>query len=143
MLTNEQKALKQIITYLNQNKREQLEFYFDLIDPQWFFEPQHRQIFQALKYLTLEKTSLTPVDQSPSSAALLPQLLTYLQTHFPQETFTQTSLAFLSEPDQVENNLDCLTNLKHTYTQEKLFQQLLKIIKPTFDHPDPYHRHLY
>ncbi|MHA0849847.1 MAG: replicative DNA helicase [Candidatus Phytoplasma australasiaticum] len=143
MLTNEQKALKQIITYLNQNKREQLQFYFDLINPQWFCEPQHRQIFQALKYLTLEKTSLSPVDQSPSSAALISQLLTYLQTHFPQDHFTNTSLAFLNDDLVEENNLDCLTNLKHTYTQEKLFQQLLKIIKPTFDHPDPYHRHLY
>ncbi|MDO8059353.1 DnaB helicase C-terminal domain-containing protein ['Crotalaria aegyptiaca' phytoplasma] len=143
MLTNEQKALKQIITYFNQNKREQLQFYFDLIDPQWFCDQKHRQIFQALKYLTLEKTFPHPLPKNPSSAVLLSELLTYLQTHFPQDHFTQTSLAFLSEPDQTENNLDCLTNLKHTYTQEKLFQQLLKIIQPSFDQPDPYHRHLY
>ncbi len=40
---------------MNQNKAEQLSFYFQLIDPQSFLDKQHTKIFQALKYLTLGK----------------------------------------------------------------------------------------
>ncbi|MDO8030254.1 hypothetical protein OC709_01885 ['Planchonia careya' phytoplasma] len=36
-----------------------------------------------------------------------------------------------------------LENLKHTYTQEKLFQQLMKIICPAFENQDPYYKYLY
>ncbi|WP_026052462.1 DnaB-like helicase C-terminal domain-containing protein, partial [Italian clover phyllody phytoplasma] len=42
-----------------------------------------------------------------------------------------------------QNNNHFLDNLKHTYTQEKLFQQLIKIISPTYENQDPYHKNLY
>ncbi|WAN63371.1 Replicative DNA helicase [Candidatus Phytoplasma rubi] len=143
MLTNEQKALKQIISYMNQNKAEQLSFYFQLIDPQSFLDKQHTKIFQALKYLNLGKTTNHPFDKIKSQTEIIKELLTYLQTHFPQDNFTKASLPFLSNDVNEENNLDFLDNLKHTYTQEKLFQQLLKIISPSFENKDPYHKHLY
>ncbi|QKX95663.1 MAG: replicative DNA helicase [Rapeseed phyllody phytoplasma] len=143
MLNNEQKALKQIISYMNQNKTDQLSFYFQLIEPQPFLDKQHTKIFQALKYLTLNQTNTHPFDKIKSQTEIIQELLTYLQTHFPQDNFTKASLSFLSDDVNEENNLDFLANLKHTYTQEKLFQQLLKIISPSFENKDPYHKHLY
>ncbi|GAK74029.1 MAG: replicative DNA helicase [Candidatus Phytoplasma asteris] len=143
MLTNEQKALKQIISYMNQNKADQLNFYFDLIDPQFFLDQKHKKIFQALKYLTLNQTNTHPFDKIKSQNEIIEELLTYLQTHFPQDHFTKESLSFLSDDLSKENNLNFLDNLKHTYTQEKLFQQLLKIISPSFENKDPYHKNLY
>ncbi|BAD04473.1 replicative DNA helicase [Onion yellows phytoplasma OY-M] len=143
MLTNEQKALKQIISYMNQNKAEQLNFYFQLIDPQSFLDKQHTKIFQALKYLTLNQKNTHPFDKIKSQTEIIKELLTYLQTHFPQDHFTKASLSFLSDDVNEENHLNFLDNLKHTYTQEKLFQQLLKIISPSFENKDPYHKHLY
>ncbi|MBX4180304.1 MAG: DnaB helicase C-terminal domain-containing protein [Candidatus Phytoplasma australiense] len=143
MLTNEQKTLKQIISYMNQNKTDQLSFYFQLIDPQSFLDKQHTKIFQALKYLTLNQTNTHPFDKIKSQTEIIKELLAYLQTHFPQDNFTKESLSFLSDDVNEENNLDFLANLKHTYTQEKLFQQLLKIISPSFENKDPYHQHLY
>ncbi|MGL9687441.1 MAG: replicative DNA helicase, partial [Candidatus Phytoplasma sp. TWB_XP] len=143
MLTNEQKALKQIISYMKQNKVEQLNFYFQLIDPQSFLDKQHTKIFQALKYLTLNQTNTHPFDKIKSQTEIIKELLAYLQTHFPQDHFTKESLSFLNNDFSKENNLDFLANLKHTYTQEKLFQQLLKIISPSFENKDPYHKNLY
>lgn len=143
MLTNEQKALKQIISYMNQNKADQLNFYFQLIDPKSFLDKKYTKIFQALKYLTLGKTTNHPFDKIKSQNEIIEELLTYLQTHFPQDHFTKASLSFLSNDVNEKNNLDFLANLKHTYTQEKLFQQLLKIISPSFENKDPYHKHFY
>ncbi len=94
MLTNEQKALKQIISYMNQNKAEQLRFYFHLIDPQSFLDKQHTKIFQALKYLTLNQKNTHPFDKIKSQTEIIKELLTYLQTHFPQDHFTKASLSF-------------------------------------------------
>ncbi|WAN63487.1 Replicative DNA helicase [Candidatus Phytoplasma rubi] len=143
MLTNEQKALKQIISYMNQNKADQLNFYFQLIEPQSFLDKQHTKIFQSLKYLTLNQINNHPFDKIKSQNDIIEELLTYLQTHFPQDHFTKETLSFLSDNFNEENNLDFLDNLKHTYAQEKLFQQLLKIISPSFENKDPYHKHLY
>ncbi|GLH60535.1 AAA family ATPase [Paulownia witches'-broom phytoplasma] len=143
MLTNEQKALRQILVYLNQNKVDQLNFYFQLIAPQSFLDKQHTTIFQALKYLTLNQTNTHPFDKIQSQTKIIKELLAYLRTHFPQDHFTKESLSFLSNDFSKENNLNFLDNLKHTYTQEKLFQQLLKIISPSFENKDPYYKHLY
>ncbi|WAN63026.1 Replicative DNA helicase-like protein [Candidatus Phytoplasma rubi] len=143
LLTNEQKALKQIISYMNQNKANQLSFYFQLIDPQYFLNKQNKKIFTTLKYLFLEKQTTHPFDKIKSQTKIIKELLTYLQTHFPQDNFNKKSLSFLSNDFSEENNLDFLDNLKHTYTQEKLFQQLLKIISPSFENKDPYHKHFY
>ncbi len=128
---------------MNQNKAEQLSFYFQLIDPQSFLDKQHTKIFQALKYLTLGKITNHPFDKIKSQNEIIEELLTYLQTYFPQDNFTKESLSFLSDDFSKENNLNFLDNLKHTYTQEKLFRQLLKIISPSFENKDPYHKDLY
>lgn len=143
MLTNEQKALRQIISYLHQNKADQLNFYFQIVDSQLFLNPRYAKIFQALKHLTLAKITAPAFAKINYPVGLIAELHLYLQTHFPQEPFDETSLAFLSVDSGAENNLDFLDNLKHTFTQEKLFQQLLKIIRPSFENRDPYHQHLY
>ncbi|WAN63174.1 Replicative DNA helicase protein [Candidatus Phytoplasma rubi] len=143
MLTNEQKALQQLIKYSAQGQWEKLNLYCQIIDPKTLLDPINTKIFQALKYLFLEKQASHPWDKIKSQTEIIKELLTYFQTHFPQDHFTKASLSFLSDDVNEENNLDFLANLKHTYTQEKLFQQLLKIISPSFENKDPYHKHFY
>ncbi|RMI87643.1 replicative DNA helicase [Candidatus Phytoplasma solani] len=143
MLTNEQKALQQLIKYSVQGQWEKVNLYCQIINPQTLLDPNNTKIFTALKYLFLEKQTSHPWDKIKSQTEIIQELITYLQTHFPQDNFTKESLSFLSDDVNEENNLDFLDNLKHTYTQEKLFQQLLKIISPSFENKDPYHKHLY
>ncbi|WP_373403321.1 replicative DNA helicase [Candidatus Phytoplasma solani] len=143
MLTNEQRALQQVISYIEQGQWEKLKLYCQIINPKNLLDPTNIKIFNALKYLFLEKQTSHPFDKIKSQTEIIQELITYLQTHFPQDNFTKESLSFLSDNFNEENNLDFLDNLKHTYTQEKLFQQLLKIISPSFENKDPYHKHLY
>ncbi|QYC30711.1 hypothetical protein HGD80_02530 [Paulownia witches'-broom phytoplasma] len=143
MLTNEQKALKQLINYIEQGQWEKLNLYCQIINPKTLLDPNNTKIFKTLKYLTLNQTNTHPFDKIKSQTEIIKELLAYLRTHFPQDHFTKESLSFLSNDLSKENNLDFLANLKHTYTQEKLFQQLLKIISPSFENKDPYYKHLY
>ncbi|WEK82134.1 MAG: replication initiation and membrane attachment protein [Candidatus Phytoplasma pruni] len=143
MLTNEQKALKQLINYIEQGQWEKLNIYCQIINPKNLLDPKNTKIFTALKYLFLEKQTSHPWDKTETKPTIIKELLTYLQTHFPQDNFTKESLSFLNNDFSKENNLDFLDNLKHTYTQEKLFQQLLKIISPSFETQDPYTKNLY
>ncbi|WP_349401934.1 DnaB-like helicase C-terminal domain-containing protein [Candidatus Phytoplasma solani] len=143
MLTNEQRALQQVISYIEQGQWEKLKLYCQIINPKNLLDPTNTKIFNALKYLFLEKQTTHPFDKIKSQPEIIKELITYLQTHFPQDNFTKESLSFLSNDVNEENNLDFLDNLKHTYTQEKLFQQLLKIISPSFENKDPYHKHFY
>ncbi|PQP79576.1 DNA helicase [Candidatus Phytoplasma phoenicium] len=142
-LTNEQKALKQLINYIEQGQWEKLSLYCQIINPKTLLDPKNTKIFKTLKYLFLEKQTTHPWDKIKSQTEIIKELLIYLQTHFPQDHFTKESLSFLSNDFSKENNLDFLDNLKHTYTQEKLFHQLLKIISPSFENKEPYHKHLY
>ncbi|MBS2993813.1 replicative DNA helicase ['Santalum album' aster yellows phytoplasma] len=141
-LTNEQKALTQIINYIEQGQWEKLNLYCQIINPKYLQEAHHQKIFNALRYLFLERTISHPWDKITTKPIIIKELLAYLQTHFPQDHFTKESLSFLNNDFSKENNLDFLANLKHTYTQEKLFQQLIKTIKPSFDNQDPYHKNL-
>ncbi|MGE9276553.1 MAG: replicative DNA helicase [Candidatus Phytoplasma pruni] len=143
MLTNEQKALQQLINYIEQGQWEKLNLYCQIINPKTLLDPQNKKIFTTLKYLFLEKQTTHPWDKIKSQTEIIKELLTYLQTYFPQDNFTKESLSFLNNDFNKENNLDFLDNLKHTYTQEKLFQQLLKIISPSFENKEPYYKHLY
>ncbi|WP_026052453.1 replicative DNA helicase [Italian clover phyllody phytoplasma] len=136
-------VLKQLINYIEQGQWEKLKLYYQIIKPQNLLDSQNTKIFTALKYLFLEKQTTHPWDKIKSQTDIIKELLTYLQTNFQQDNFTKESLSFLSDDVNEENNLDFLANLKHTYTQEKLFQQLLKIISPSFENKDPYHKHLY
>lgn len=143
MLTNEQKALQQLIAYIEQGQWEKLSLYCQIINPKTLLDPKNTKIFNALKYLFLENQTTHPFDKIKSQPEIIKELITYLQSHFSQDNFTKESLSFLSNDVNVENNLDFLDNLKHTYTQEKLFQQLIKIISPTYENQDPYHKNLY
>ncbi|MDW3617540.1 MAG: DnaB-like helicase C-terminal domain-containing protein [Candidatus Phytoplasma pruni] len=143
MLTNEQKALQQLINYIEQGQWEKLKLYCQIIKPQNLINSQNKKIFTTLKYLFLEKQTTHPWDKIKSQTEIIKELLAYLQTYFPQDNFTKESLSFLNNDFSKENNLDFLDNLKHTYTQEKLFQQLLKIISPSFETQDPYTKNLY
>ncbi|MCQ9618422.1 MAG: Replicative DNA helicase [Candidatus Phytoplasma pruni] len=143
MLTNEQKALQQLINYIEQGQWEKLKLYCQIIKPQNLLNSRNKKIFTTLKYLFLEKQKTHPWDKLTTKPTIIKELLTYLQTYFPQDNFTKESLSFLSNDFSKENNLDFLDNLKHTYTQEKLFQQLLKTISPTYENQDPYHKNLY
>ncbi|BAD04635.1 replicative DNA helicase [Onion yellows phytoplasma OY-M] len=143
MLTNEQKALKQLINYIEQGQWEKLNLYYQIINPKNLLNPKNKKIFTTLKYLFLEKQTTHPWDKIKSQTEIIKELLTYLQTNFQQDNFTKESLSFLNNDFSKENNLDFLDNLKHTYTQEKLFQQLLKIISPSFETQDPYTKNLY
>ncbi|MDW3618042.1 MAG: DnaB-like helicase C-terminal domain-containing protein [Candidatus Phytoplasma pruni] len=143
MLTNEQKALQQLINYIEQGQWEKLKLYCQIIKPQNLINSQNKKIFTTLKYLFLEKQTTHPWDKIKSQTEIIKELLAYLQTYFPQDNFTKESLSFLNNDFSKENNLDFLDNLKHTYTKEKLFQQLLKIISPSFETQDPYTKNLY
>ncbi|WP_017193528.1 replicative DNA helicase, partial [Vaccinium witches'-broom phytoplasma] len=129
--------------YIEQGQWEKLNFYYQIIKPQNLLDSQNTKIFTALKYLFLEKQTTHPWDKIKSQTDIIKELLTYLQTNFQQDNFTKESLSFLNNDFSKENNLDFLDNLKHTYTQEKLFQQLLKIISPSFETQDPYTKNLY
>ncbi|MBP5835821.1 replicative DNA helicase [Candidatus Phytoplasma meliae] len=143
MLTNEQKALKQLINYIEQGQWEKLNLYCQIINPKTLLEPHNKKIFTALKYLFLEKQTTHPWDKPNTKATIIKELLTYLQTNFPQDNFTLESLNYLNAEFENQNNAHLLDNLKHTYTQEKLFQQLIKIISPTYENQDPYTKNLY
>ncbi|MEZ0180202.1 replicative DNA helicase ['Camptotheca acuminata' phytoplasma] len=143
MLTNEQKALRQLINYIEQGQWEKLNLYCQIINPKTLLDAHNTKIFTALKYLFLEQQTTHPFDKIKSQTEIIKELLAYLQNYFPQDNFTKESLSFLNNDFSKENNLYFLDNLKHTYTQEKLFQQLLKIISPSFENKDPYHKNLY
>ncbi len=80
-----------------------------------------------------EKTEQLKPTTKPT---IIKELLTYLQTNFPQDNFTLFSLNYLNDDFNNQNNIHILDNIKHTYTQEKLFQQLLKIISPTYENQE-------
>ncbi|KND62802.1 DNA helicase, DnaB-like [Candidatus Phytoplasma phoenicium] len=143
LLTNEQQALQQLIKYIEQGQQEKLNFYCQIINPKTLLDPKNTKIFTTLKYLFLEKQAKHPWYKSTTKPIIIKKLLIYLQTNFPQDNFTLDSLNFLNDDFDNQNNFYFLDNLKHTYTQEKLFQQLLKIISPSFENKDPYHKHLY
>ncbi|TKA87820.1 MAG: replicative DNA helicase [Candidatus Phytoplasma asteris] len=143
MLTNEQKALKQLINYIEQGQWEKLNLYCQIINPKNLLDPKNTKIFTALKYLFLEKQTSHPWEKPTTKPIIIKELLTYLQTNFPQDNFTLDYLNYLNDDFNNQNNTHFLDNLKHTYTQEKLFQQLIKIISPTYENQDPYHKNLY
>ncbi|XXP77321.1 MAG: replicative DNA helicase [Lettuce witches'-broom phytoplasma] len=143
MLTNEQKALKQLINYIEQGQWGKLNLYCQIINPKTLLDSHNKKIFTALKYLFLEKQTTHPWDKTTTKATIIKELLTYLQTNFPQDNFTLSSLNYLNDDLKNQNNTHLLDNLKHTYTQEKLFQQLMKIISPTYENQDPYTKNLY
>ncbi|MEC4559246.1 MAG: DnaB-like helicase C-terminal domain-containing protein ['Conium maculatum' witches'-broom phytoplasma] len=143
MLTNEQKALKQLINYIEQGQWGKLNLYCQIINPQTLLDPRNKKIFTALKYLFLEKQTTHPWNNPTTKPTIIKELLTYLQTNFPQDNFTLSSLNYLNDDLKNQNNTHLLENLKHTYTQEKLFQQLIKIISPTYENQDPYTKNLY
>ncbi|WP_373402815.1 replicative DNA helicase [Candidatus Phytoplasma solani] len=143
MLTNEQRALQQVISYIEQVQWEKLSLYCQIIDPKTLLDPKNTKIFNALKYLFLEKQTIHPWDKHTTKPIIIKELLTYLQTNFPKDNFTLKSLNYLNDDFNNQNNTHVLDNLKHTYTQEKLFQQLIKIINPTYENQDPYHKNLY
>ncbi|MDV3199186.1 MAG: DnaB-like helicase C-terminal domain-containing protein [Sweet potato little leaf phytoplasma] len=140
-LTNEQQALTQMVEYIVQRQWERLKIYTEIVDVQCLKEPNHQKIFNALKYLYGERQVTTVDKRLIDKDDLIAELLGYLQTHSPQDGFQETTLTFLTIP--IDGNLHFLDNLKHTYTQEKLFQQLMKMIRPTFENQDPYYKHLY
>ncbi|MDV3166573.1 MAG: hypothetical protein Q8807_02820 ['Waltheria sp.' little leaf phytoplasma] len=140
-LTNEQQALTQMVEYIVQRQWERLKIYTEIVDGQWLKEPHHQKIFNALKYLYCERQVTTVEPRLIDKDDLIVELLSYLQTYFPQDGFQEATLTFLTNPG--DGNLHFLDNLKHTYTQEKLFQQLMKMIQPTFENQDPYYKHLY
>ncbi|WP_349402207.1 replicative DNA helicase [Candidatus Phytoplasma solani] len=136
-------VLQQLIAYIEQGQWEKLNLYCQIINPKNLLDPTNTKIFNALKYLFFEKQTTHPFDKIKSQPEIIKELITYLQSHFSQDNFTKESLSFLSNDVNVENNLDFLDNLKHTHTQEKLFQQLIKIISPTYENHDPYYKNLY
>ncbi|MDV3198469.1 MAG: DnaB-like helicase C-terminal domain-containing protein [Vigna little leaf phytoplasma] len=136
MLTPEKQALNQLITYWVEGQSEKLKFYLAIINPQ-YLDPWHQKIFNAVTYLYHESS---PFRERKNRESIIATVLTYCQTHFPQDDFTSDTLAFLNTPST--SNLFFLTHLKYTYAQEGLFQQLMKMIQPSFA-PDPYHKHLY
>ncbi|TKA87880.1 MAG: replicative DNA helicase [Candidatus Phytoplasma asteris] len=142
-LTNEQRALQQLITYIEQGQWEKLNLYCQIINPKTLLTPQNTKIFSAFKYLFLEKQTTHPFDKITTKSVIIQELLTYLQTNFPKDKFTLESLNYLNDDFNNQNNTHVLDNLKHTYTQEKLFQKLIKIISPTYENQDPYHKNLY
>ncbi|MDV3138439.1 MAG: DnaB-like helicase C-terminal domain-containing protein [Candidatus Phytoplasma australasiaticum] len=142
-LTNEQQALTQMVKYIVQKQWERLKIYTEIVDGQWLKEPHHQKIFNALKCLYGEQQVTIADQRLIEKDDLIAELLGYLQTHFPQDNFNPTTLAFLNQEVQELDNFHFLENLKHTYTQEKLFQQLMKTIRPTFENQDPYYKHLY
>ncbi|QTX02613.1 replicative DNA helicase [Candidatus Phytoplasma luffae] len=141
MLTNEHQALIQIINYIEKGEWNKLKLYCQIINPKYLTKSNHQKIYNALKYLYLEKKSTHPWDKIKTKETIIKELLTYLQTHYPQENFNNESLMFLNNNNIHNEHL--LENLKHTYTQETLFQQLIKTINPSFDNQDLYHKHLY
>ncbi|MBS2126419.1 AAA family ATPase ['Fragaria x ananassa' phyllody phytoplasma] len=143
MLTNEQRALQQLITYIEQGQWEKLTLYCQIINPQTLLDPQHTKILTALQYLFLEKQTTNPWDKPTTKPTIIQELLTYLQTNFPQDNFTLDALNYLNDDFVNQNNTHLLDNLKHTYNQETLFKQLIKIISPTYENQDPYHKNLY
>ncbi|WP_323847688.1 MAG: DnaB-like helicase C-terminal domain-containing protein [Phytoplasma sp.] len=143
MLTNEQKALQQLINYIEQGQWEKLNLYCQIINPKTLLDSHNKKIFTALKYLFLEKQTTHPWNNPTTKPTIIKELLTYLQTNFPQDNFTLSSLNYLNDDLKNQNNTHLLENLKHTYTQEKLFQQLIKIISPTYENQDPYTKNLY
>jgi replicative DNA helicase len=141
--TNEQKALKQIINYIAKSQWEKLKLYFAIIDSKYLCDANNQKIFNSLKYLYFEKPTAHPWDKIQDKATILCELLTHLQTHFPQDNFNQPAIEFLNHETNDLNNLHLLDNLKYTYTQENLFKQLIKNINPSFEDQDPYNSHLY
>ncbi|CCP88958.1 replicative DNA helicase, partial sequence, partial [Candidatus Phytoplasma solani] len=135
-LSNEQKALKQIINLYNQNQIKKLEIFFELINPELFTDnkKQNAKIFQALNYNIIKKH--VPHNQ------IIPETIEYLQSNYPQENFTPETLSFLINDIQLDN-LDFLDNLKHTYQQEQLYGKLVKFIQPTRENIDPFTKDLY
>ncbi|WYY26264.1 Replicative DNA helicase-like protein [Candidatus Phytoplasma fraxini] len=94
MLTNEQKALKQLINYIEQGQWEKLNLYCQIINPKNLLNPKNTKIFTTLKYLFLEKQTTHPWDKIKSQTDIIKELLTYLQTNFPKDNFTKESLSF-------------------------------------------------
>ncbi|RMI87601.1 replicative DNA helicase [Candidatus Phytoplasma solani] len=135
-LSNEQKALKQIINLYNQNQIKKLEIFFELINPELFTDnkKQNAKIFQALNYNIIKKH--VPHNQ------IIPETIEYLQSNYPQENFTPETLSFLINDIQLDN-LDFLDNLKHTYQQEQLYGKLVKFIQPARENIDPFTKDLY
>ena len=70
-------------------------------------------------------------------------MLTYLQTYFPGDNFTNKTIEFLENDLEKYNPTHLWERLNYTYTQEQLFQQLIKIIRPTTENKDPYYQHLF
>ncbi|XKW59311.1 hypothetical protein ACGRT8_01465 [Candidatus Phytoplasma australasiaticum] len=140
-LTNEQQALAQMVEYIIEKQWERLKVYTEIIDVKLLKEPKHQQIFHALKYLFCDNPTLISEKILIDKKDLIAELLVYLQEHFPQDHFQAADLTFLTVKGN--RNFHFLDNLKHTYTQEKLFQQLMKTIRPTFANQDPYYKHLY
>ncbi|WP_334347471.1 DnaB-like helicase C-terminal domain-containing protein [Candidatus Phytoplasma prunorum] len=142
MLTNEQQALNQMVAFISQGKRSQLQIYLNIVAEKHLFDPINQKIFQALKYLFVEKCSHGDNQLEITPTQIREKLLIYLQTNYPQDRFTPTTLNFLIPNLAQAPNLHFLEHLKHTYTQKTLFQELLKIIRPTLE-PNPYQEHLY
>ncbi|MDV3197697.1 MAG: DNA helicase, partial [Candidatus Phytoplasma australasiaticum] len=96
-LTNEQQALAQMVEYIIQKKWERLKIYTEIVDGQWLKEPHHQKIFNALKYLYGEQQVTIADQRLIEKDDLIAELLGYLQTHFPQDNFNPTTLAFLNQ----------------------------------------------
>jgi replicative DNA helicase len=142
-LTNEQQALQQIINYIVQGQWKKLNLYYQIINPYHLMDAKNTKIFTSLKYLFLEKQINYTWEQSTTKSIIIEELLKYLQTNFPQDNFTLDCVNYLNDDFNKQNNHHLLDKLKYTYNQKKLFQQLIKIISPTYEKQDPYHTNLY
>ncbi|WP_041784322.1 replicative DNA helicase [Candidatus Phytoplasma australiense] len=131
MLTNEQKALIQIVDYIKQEEWKRLEFYCQIVNPKHLQDPLNQKIFNALKYLNLEGPFSRSLNRKKTRQFIISELLTYLQKHYPQENITANHLIFLDTDASSIDNTHLLVNLKHTYTQTQLYQQFLTILRPS------------
>lgn len=138
MLTNEQKALNQIVNYIHQEKWKHLEFYCEIINPKHLQDSLNQKIFNALKYLNLEGPFSHPLNRRKTRQFIISELLTYLQKHYPQENITANRLSFLDTDTSSTDNTHLLIDLKHTYTQSQLYQQFLTTIQPSFESKAPH-----
>ncbi|MDV3201617.1 MAG: DnaB-like helicase C-terminal domain-containing protein [Candidatus Phytoplasma australasiaticum] len=139
-LTNEQQALAQMVEYISQKQWERLKIYTEIVESQ-YLEPYHQKIYNGLRYLFCEQPAKISEKTVIEKEDLIAELRGYLQTHFSQEHFPEKDLTFLTVKEV--GNSHFLENLKHTYTQKKLFQQLMAMIRPSFAPTDPFTENAY
>ncbi|MDV3196259.1 MAG: DnaB-like helicase C-terminal domain-containing protein [Candidatus Phytoplasma stylosanthis] len=140
-LTNEQQALTQMLEYIQKRKWDILKIYTAIIEVQYLKEPKHQKIFNGLKYVFCDNPTIISEKILIDKDDLVEELLVYLQEHFPQDHFQEDDLNFLKV--KRDGNFHFLENLKHTYNQKQLFQQLMSIIRPSYEQKDPFTENLY